>query len=257
MAAALAYFGLFAFVPLLYVAITVAGFFLNDTLLIREVFGGLERSFGTDATEFVQTMLLNTARRQEGGSLLAALIGLAVLLYIASGLFLNLEDMLNTIWRNPYPSQGGLLPLLRNQFLAFVLVIGVGFAFVAMTVSNFFLGIVGAYVGTPGVTALANTAVPFLLTALAFAVLYRTLARVKPSWRAISIGAFCAALMLSVGQWGFALYLQLGDLNGAFGAATALAVLLLGIYYVALIFLVGAMIIRVVPELWNGKPDVQ
>jgi membrane protein len=241
----------------LYVALTIAGFFLNDEILIRELFSRLEQNFGRDTTVFVQSMLINTARQQQGTSLLVTLIGLAVLLYIASGLFLNLEDMLNTIWRNPFPGRGGILPVLRNQFLAFILVIGVGLVFVAMTIASFLLSIFGSGVERAGVTAVVDLSLMYVGTTIAFAMLYRILARVKPPWRAIFIGALGAALLLGVGRWVFGLYVQLSNLSSAFGAATALAVLLLGIYYIALIFLVGAMIIRVVPEVWQAKPTEQ
>ena len=109
MAAALAFFGMFSFVPLLYIALTVASFFLNNSVLVDEVMTRIANILGPETADFIRSMLANTAQKQSGGSLLTSLIGLAVLLYAASRMFTTLEDMLNTIWGNPSPANQGVL----------------------------------------------------------------------------------------------------------------------------------------------------
>lgn len=247
MAAALAFFGMFSFVPLLYIALTVASFFLNNSVLVEEVMARIAKILGPETAKLIQSMLANTAQRQSGGSLLASLIGLVVLLYAASRMFTTLEDMLNSIWGNPSPPNQGVLAAIRTQFLAFVLVLAVGLLFVVIIAGSFFVSILGEVIPLQNVTVLLNFLLPFVVALIAFAVIYRVMARVKPDWRSIWIGAFCAALLMIVGKFAFGLYLQFSNINSAFAAASALAVMLLAIYYAALIFLVGAMLIRVVP----------
>jgi membrane protein len=96
--------------------------------------------------------------------------------------------------------------------------------------------------------ALSYGIVLFLLTLVGFAVVYRVLARKKPAWRMVWLGALVAALLFSLGRWFFGWYLQLSNFGSVYATAGVLAVILLAVYYAAIIFLVGAMIIRVVPD---------
>lgn len=253
MAAALAFFALFSFVPLLYIALVVAGFFLNDQVVRDQVLFQMQRTLGTQTAEFLQELMNRQMQQRAGNSLLVSLIGFAILLYFASGLFAMLEDMLNMIWRNPFPSQHGFLHIVRTQLLSFVLVLGVGLFLIAMTVASVVVEQVGGRLQLESSLFLANGIVLFLITACSFAILYRVLARVKPPWGALWLGAFAAAFLFSIGRWLFSLYVELSNLNSAFAAASALAVVLLAIYYGALIFLVGAILIR----LFSPESQVQ
>ncbi len=244
MAASLAYFGMFSFVPLFYVGLAVAGLVLNNQAVWQEVGSRLSRVLGTDVTAFIVDQLAITANRQEGLSVLSGIIGLGSMLYVASGLFVTLEDMLNTIWHNPFPTEQGILAVVRQQFVGFALVIAVGLSFVIMTATTFVIGLLGGTTEANTILGLANLIVSFVSTTVAFALLYHLLARVKPSWGAIWTGAFAAALLWTIGKLAFGLLLQFSNIQSAFAAASTLAVVLLGIYYGALMFLAGAMLIR-------------
>jgi membrane protein len=243
---------MFSFVPLLYIALTVAGFFLNDALVVQQLFFQLERTLGAETAKFLQELLTQQAQQRADQSILASLLSFAILLFFASGMFATLEDMLNLIWRNPFPAKQGVLHIVRTQLLAFVLVIGVGLLFVAITVVSFVLQALGNIFNLDIVLFLTNGLVLFAITTLTFALLYRVLARVKAPWRFTLLGALVAAVLFTFGRWLFALYLQLSHLDSAFAAASTLAVMLLAIYYAALIFLVGAIMIRVFAEAFDA-----
>ena len=59
------------------------------------------------------------------------------------------------------------------------------------------------------------------------------------------MGAFVTALVFSIGRVGIGFYLGHSKTASAFGAAAALAVLLIWIYYAAMIVLLGAEFTRV------------
>lgn len=244
LAAALAFFALFSFVPLLYIALVVADFFLNDQVVQAQVLSQMQRTLGAQTAAFVQELVNRQVQRRAGDSLLISLIGFAILLYFASGLFAMLEDMLNMIWRNPFPSRHGLLYIVRTRLLSFVLVLGVGLFLIATTVASFIVEQVGVRLQLESSIFLTNGVVLFLITACSFAILYRVLARVKPPWGALWLGALIAAFLFNLGRWFFGLYVELSRLDSVYATASALAVVLLAIYYGALIFLVGAILIR-------------
>jgi len=79
MATALAYYGLFSIVPLLYIALTIAGVFVSNRVLMDQVVARLTEFIGPDAARFVSELLQNRAQQQSGGSLLASLIGFALI----------------------------------------------------------------------------------------------------------------------------------------------------------------------------------
>lgn len=249
MAAALAYYSMFSFVPLLYVALTVASFFLNDSLLVRELQERLAVTFGSDVTGFVASLLESTNARRADQSWVVSLVSLGILFFIASGLFGSLEDMLNVILGNSFPQKRGWLALIRTQFLSFVLVIGVGLVFVGVTAADVAFEVLSALFTIQIPFWLSDGLVWFLTVVVSYGIVYRLLARVKPPWRYLALGAVAAGLLLSLGRWLFGIYLRYSNVSTAFAAASVLVVILLAVYYGALIFLVGAMLIRIVPAV--------
>ncbi len=250
MAAALAFFSMFSFVPLLYIALTVAGWFLNDAAVVRQIYVQLARTLGLETTQFIQDLLVRTAQQSSGQSWLATLVSILVLLYIASGLFAALEDMLNIIWKNPFPAHQGLFAILRVQLLAFVMVLGVGLLFIGLTVASFFVEWLGAALHLETALIALNGLILFGVTVTSFALIYHVLARTKLRWRAVWAGAFGGAILFSIGKWFFGLYLTIANLGSAFAAASVLAILLLAIYYAAICFLLGALLVRVLPAAY-------
>src|SRR5215213_6515064 len=78
------------------------------------------------AAESVNTMV-EAAGANKGGGIVASIIGVATLLFAASGVFGELQDSLNTIWEvQPKPGQG-FMSTIKQRFFSFAMVLGVGF----------------------------------------------------------------------------------------------------------------------------------
>ena len=251
MAASLAFFRLFALVPLLYIALLVAGFFVKDTVVVQQVLEQVTFALGPETAFFVRDLMVSQAQRQTSDSLLISLINLGVLLFVASGLFGALEDILNTIWGNPFPAEHGILAMIRTQFLSFLLVIGVGLMIVLLSATDFLIAVLSRVLDLSSTLGLLNGTLLIVLNILGFGILYRILARKKARWRYIWLGALVATVLFNAGKWLFGWYLQFTNFSPLYAAAGVLAVILVAVYFAALIFLVGAMLIRVVPETHN------
>jgi membrane protein len=208
-------------------------------------------ALGPDTASFVRDLIVSQSQRQTSDSLVLSVVNLAILLFVASGLFGALEDILNAIWGNPFPAEQGVIALIRTQFLAFLLVIGVGLVIVLLTATDFLLALLARFFDLSTSLGFLNSAVLVFFTIVGFGILYRLLARKKAPWRYIWLGAVAAAVLFNLGKWFFAWFLQITNFSSAYAAAGVLAVILLAVYYSALIFLVGAMLIRVVPETQN------
>ncbi len=243
MAAALAFYAAFSLAPMLVIVIAVAGYFLGaDAVqgrLIDEI-GGL---VGVDGAHVVQAMLASAWKSGQGGpSTWISAAGVAV---GASATFSQLNQSLNVIW-NQTPSQKAWLAMLRVRLTSFGLVVGIGFLVVVLLVLDAAVSfVVNELLGDAAtrrwISLVQRVTMLFALTA-AFAALLKFLPAPRLRWRNVAIGAFAAALLFSVGKNLFGMYLSRAGTASAFGAAGALAVLLMWLYFSSAVFLFGAEI---------------
>jgi membrane protein len=252
LAAALAYYGMFAFAPVIFIAFWVAGFFI-DQFSTEQFFTRMENLLGPEVTLFIQDSVNAIAETTTGSSVITTLISVAALLLAASGLFYQLIFALNKIWGVPPPVRGQTSGLIRQRLFSFLMVIGVGLLFILASLVNVIITWFGSLFdlssNMPVISALA-----FLgIATLAFALIYKILPETEISWRDVWIGAFVTAVLVILAAVIFGAYLSLGNVGSAFEAAGAFAVLLIGIYTIAQVFLFGAMFTRVFAEMYGSK----
>lgn len=256
MAAALAYFAMFSLVPMIFIALTVASMFLDQPATAAMLFARFERTLGTEVALFLRDLVIDLAERTRTGRLLPSLIGFVTLLYAASGLFGFLRYALNTIWDAPPPHEHGVIVFVKNRLLAFVMVIGVSLVLILNNMLSTLIPILDAFIEfTPPVPFL-NAIGTFVITTASFALLYKILPNVDVAWRDVWVGAAVTALLFALGRNVLGFYLSRIDVGSAFEAAGALAVTLIAIYYLAQIFLLGALLTKVYASMFGSKRGV-
>src|SRR5213592_3590316 len=243
--AALAYYTVFSLAPLVLVLLAIVGLiFRNDpggawNKITEQMSYFLDKS----AVEVVQNIAQKAA--QPNKSLLATIIGVALALFGASGVFGQLQDALNTIWGVKAKPGGGIWGFLRSRFLSFAMVGGVCFLLlVSLTLESLLKGF-SHYVQSllPGgiVIAMAVYIIfDFGVIVLLFAMIFKFMPDVKIQWRDVWIGAILTAVLFGVGKWALGFYLGSGTAGSAYGAASSLITLLLWVYYSSQILLFGA-----------------
>jgi membrane protein len=250
MAAALAYYSTFSMAPLLIIVIWVAGLIFGADAARGEIFSQLEATLGTGAAEMLQGVVEAANEREESGAW-ASIIGIALLVVGATGVFLELQDSLNTIWKVKPDPNAGFLRTLRNRFLSFSLVVACGFLLLVSLVVSAGLSALEKFVASlnvPGGAALwqvVHVAVSLGVVTLLFAMVYKFLPDVKLRWRDMWVGAFITALLFTGGKYLIGLYLAHGSVASAYGAAGTLVVWLVWVYYSSVIVLFGAELTRV------------
>lgn len=257
LAAALAYYGMFSFAPVIFIGFTIAGLFIDQLAAAERMYQRMEAVLGPETSKFIADAVSTIGSTSSGGTLLGSLISLIALLAAASGLFFQLQYALNKIWRVPPPERGQTGAFIRQRLFSFLLVLGVGLLLILATLANLILGWFGSWlevlfeVTVPSViwTGLGSLA---LLT-ISFALLYKVLPDVEIAWREVWAGSFTAALLVVLFVLLIGLFFTSGMIGSAFEAAGAFAVLLIGIYYVAQIFLLGAVICRVYANLYGSQ----
>jgi len=241
--AALAYYTVFALAPLLIIVIAIAGLAFGREAAQGQILSQIEGLVGEQGGRAVQAMLENA--RQPGPGIVASAIGLITLIIASTGVFAQLQVSLDTIWRvTPKPGRG-ILGIIRDRLLSFLMVIVAGFLLLVSLVLSAALAALGKFFSyllpvPEGVLHGVNFVVSFAVITLLFAAIYKVLPDAKISWSDVWIGAAVTSLLFSLGKFVIGLYLGKGSVASAYGAAGSLVIILVWVYYSAQILLYGA-----------------
>ena len=241
--ASLAYYTIFSLAPLLLIAIAIAGFVFGREAAQGQIFGQLRGVLGPKSAEMVQEMVKSAAKPKSGT--IATVIGIVTLLFGAAGVFGQLKDAMNTIWNVEPKKKGGILNLIKDRFLSFAMVFGTGFLLLVSLVLDSAVAAAGHFIGDrlPGGEALwqvVQLVVSLGVVALLFALIFRFLPDVHPTWRDVWFGAIFTAVLFVGGKFLLGLYLGKSAVGSSYGAAGSLVVVLLWVYYSAQILFFGA-----------------
>jgi membrane protein len=243
--AALAYYTVFSLAPLILVLLAIIGFLFRDDPAgaWNKITQQMSYFLDPSALEVVQNIAQKAS--QPGKSVIATIIGVALALFGASGVFGQLQDALNTIWGVKAKPGTGIWGFLRARFLSFAMVAGICFLLLVSLAIEALLKGFSHYVQSvvPGGIVIALTVYlvfDFAVVVLLFAMIFKFLPDVKIQWRDVWIGAVMTAIFFGIGKWALGLYLRSGAAGSAYGAASSLITLLLWVYYSSQILLFGA-----------------
>ena len=200
---------------------------------------------GPEVEETARLIVAN-AERQPGTGSLAAMLGTAALLVGASMVFGQLQAALNRVFRSDASHLGGIMAWLRKRLLSFSMALGVGFLLVVSMAVQAALALVLAWL--PDLLPVLAGVFSFLLYAVVFSVIYRVLPDRPVSRRRALLGGAMTSVLFMVGRWAIGLYLGQSTLGNAYGPAGGLVVMLVWLYYCAVVFLVGALITAMLDE---------
>lgn len=243
MGAALAFYGVFSIAPLLVILTGAAGLFFGDRGG-QELLDALAGATGSLGAQAVISMVRGAASRPYSG-LIATVIGVITLLIGATGVFGQLQESLNTIWKSPEPPRRGWTATIRRRLLSFAMVGVILLLLLASMIATAVLATAGRVVGDtlPGGAAAwqaVNAFASFIVIAGLFTLTFKLLPDRRPSWRACLRGGFYTSVLFMAGQYALALYLGRTAVASTYGAAGSLIALLLWVYYSAQILLFGA-----------------
>lgn len=235
LAAALAFYATVSVAPLLVVVLAVAGSLFGAEAVRGHLAAELAGFVGPSTADFLQQVVQSASSHRSG--VMASWLGGITLLLGASGVFGQLQEALNLIFDAP-PPRGGWWNLVKTRFLSLLLVFGLGFLLMLSVLLSAVQSAFGGILGASG--PLLHELISAALFALLFGMLYRALPDIRLSWRDVWVGALVTSFLFTVGKILFGLYLGYSAVGSSYGAAGALLVLLLWIYYSAQIVFFGA-----------------
>lgn len=257
-AASLAFYTLFALAPVLLVSLGIAGLVFGPHEVRGHVVAEIRGLIGPEGARFVDGLLEGARERKSG--VIATIVGSVTFLLAVSGAFLELQAALNHIWRvTPRPGLN-LRGFLVDRARSFGLVVALGFVLLVSLAVSAVLTAVARWMDSslpagPWLLAAGNVVLSLGVITLLFALLYRFLPDVRLHTRDVYVGALVTAVLFTIGKELIGLYLGRGSVASSYGAAGAVAVLLLWVYYTSQIVLFGAEFTRVFALREHRRPQ--
>jgi membrane protein len=259
--AALAYYSIFSMAPLLLVVIAIAGLAYGRDAAQGQIFYQIEDFVGPEGAKAIENLLASAWSPAKG--ITATVVAMVTLFFGASLVMTELKNSLNLIWQAPPPpASKGILydiaDMMKQRFLSFAMVLGIGFLLLISLVVNAVLAGLGQHVqeyfvipefALQGITIV----VWFVVTAILFALIYKLLPDVKITWTDVAIGSIVTSGLFTIGKLVIALYLGKSGVTSPYGAAGSLVVILLWVYYSAQIFFLGAEFTKVYADKYGSR----
>jgi membrane protein len=256
-AAALAFCALFSLAPLLIILVTVTGAVFGEEAVRGEISARLVGRVGPQAAAAVEEAVSRS--RVEVAGLWPTLLGVAALLVGGTSVFAQMQRSFNTFWGvAPHPRRNDIVVFLTTRLVSLVLVLVIGLLLLASVAMGMSVGALVRFLDTwvevpiPVVAAL-HAVVALGLTTLLAAMTFKILPDVNLRWSDVWRGAFVTASLFVGGQWLLSLYLTRAAVASAYGAAGALVILLMWVYYSSLILLLGVAVTRAMVEARGGR----
>jgi len=256
LAAALSYYTIFSIAPFLIVVIAIAGLAFGQEAVAGNLDEQIQGVVGREGADMIQQLVQNS--REPSDNIIASIIGVATLLMGAGGVFGQLKSALNTVWDVEPKAGGGIVNIIKERFLSFTMVLGVGFLLLVSLVLSTILAIIQGYFtdllpGTDALLQLVNFVVSFGITTLLFAMIYKVLPDAEIQWHDVWIGALVTSLLFTLGKTALGVYLGNSGVASSYGAAGSLILILLWIFYSSQILLFGAEFTQVYARKYGSR----
>jgi membrane protein len=253
--AAIAFYTVTSIAPVLLIVIAIAGLAFGRDAAQNAITEQLSGLMGQQTAEVLQTAVASAANKSSG--VVATIIGIITLMVTASGVFGEMQTALNVIWKAK-PKGTTVSPLIRARAASLGLVAALGFLLMVSLVVSTMLTAFGNYLDSvlpfgKVILNVLNVVVSLVLISFLFAAIYKVLPDRDLEWGDVVVGAIVTAVLFTIGKWLISWYIGSSAVASSFGAAGALIVLLLWVYYSAQIFLLGAEFTKVYANTHGSK----
>jgi membrane protein len=239
--AALAYYSIFSFGPLMLIATVIAGMVFGTDAARGAISGQVRQLLGDSGGQALQALLNGADHPYQG--LLATIFGVGTLLFAAVSVVVQLKTALNTVWECHSAAQGGWWDLVRAYLVSLAGVVSLGFLLLVSLIFTAALSATGKYFGSylPEPTLqIVGSVISFVIITFLFAMMFKWLPDVPVDWRDVWLGAALTAALFEGGKFLIGYYVGKLALQSTYGAAASLVMLLIWVYYSAQIVLFGA-----------------
>ena len=257
MAGTTAYFAIFSMVPIIIIIVAVFGLIIGNEAISEKLFEELSLLVGQENAAVLQNAINNYELSEN--SLTGTIIGVGFFLVSATTLFSSMQSSINYFWRVKPRSnlKMNILSLLRSRILSFGVILSLGFVLLVSLIIDAIIAVLKEFLDTqlsPDFIFLAqitNLVVTLAIVSFVIALIYKYLPDVKVKWGASWFGAVFTAVLFLAGKLGIGLFIGNSNIGQVYGAASSIVVILIWIYFVALIFYFGVQLTYQFSKFYN------
>lgn len=256
--AVIAYYAIFSLPGLLFLVITLAGYFFGGDVVTGHLHGQISEAMGKSAADQIQEMMNKSNGTTK--SIWATIIGVITLLVGSTGVFVQLQKSLNIIWEvKAKPSKSGIWTFLKARLFSFGLILSIAFLLLVSLVITSILAAMSQWMEShwPEFIMFLFQTVTFAISlsiiSVLFALMFKLLPDAKIKWRYVWVGAFLTGLLFEVGKFGLGLYFGKAEPGVGYGAAGSVILILLWVAYSSMIVFYGAEFTKAFADHYHGS----
>ena len=257
LSASLSYYTIFSLPPLLIIILSIFSFFFGREAVTGRFFGQINGMVGNQAAIQIQETIKNI--ELSDSNTFAAIFGGIMLLIGASGVFAEIQSSINFIWGLKAKPNKGIMKFIKNRLMSFSMIASVGFLLMVSLMVNTVMDVINTrlLVYFPNTTVyifyIFNIIILFLTTTILFAIIFKTLPDGYIDWRDALIGSSFTSFFFMIGKFGIGFYLGSSTVATVYGAAGSVVIILIWVYYSAIILYFGAEFTKVYANAHGNK----
>jgi len=257
LSAALSYYTFFSLAPLIIIIINLCGVFFGTEAVRGEIFGQINGLVGNATALQIQEVLKNV--KLSNSNAFTTAIGVIILLLGASGVFSEIQDSINIIWGIKAKPKRGLIKFLKNRLMSFSMIGSAGFLLLVSLTVNSLMDVLSKRLAayfpkdTIHLFYAINLIIVFITITLLFTIIFKTLPDGKVALRDGIIVASFTAILFMIGKFAIGAYLGKSTIATVYGVAGSVILILVWVYYSAIILYIGAEFTKVYANIHGHK----
>jgi membrane protein len=241
---------------LLIIIINVAGYFFGNEAVTSKITGQIQGMIGGDTAKDVGNIIVNASKSE--GTVLSSVLAVATLLFGATGVFYQTQQILNKMWEvKPQPKQM-IFKLIKDRVFSFGLILVVGFLLLVSLVLSAGLTALSDWIAAHVTEAfvvvfkILDILLSIAVVTLLFAAIFKFLPDAKVKWRDVWTGSIVTAILFVIAKFALGLYFGNSDPGSTYGAAGSIILIMLWVSYAGMILLFGAEFTQVYATRHGG-----
>lgn len=248
LSAVVAYYAVLSLPGLIVILINIVGSIWGPAIVQGHLTREISDVLGPDAAEIIKSIITETLNKDK--NIISTLIGIASIIFGATGVFYQLQISLNKIWKLEESEKFSIKKLLTDRARSFAFILVIGFLLLISFIISAVLGVLSNYIKQvfPQIVLyiayLLDLIVSVAVVTTLFALMFKYMPDTKIRWKTVWIGAFITAILFTLGKYLLGLYFGTANPGSTYGAAGGIVLVLLWVSYSCLIFFFGAAFTR-------------
>ena len=254
----IAYYTIFSLPGLLVIIINLTGSIFGAEAVTHQISGQISGMVGQDTAKDIELMIATASNND--GTMLSNVLSIAVLLFGATGVFYQLQQVLNKMWEVKPKPKGKFLKLIKDRLFSFGLILVVGFLLLVSLLLSVALSAVNNWIigflpeSLTILFQMMDVVISIGIITLLFAAIFKFLPDAKILWSDVWIGALLTSVLFVVAKFALGFYFGNTNPGSAYGAAGTVILIMLWVSYAGLIVLFGAEFTKTCANARNVEP---